>query len=308
MKIKHFMDIQRIREQADEGTAPNIGGFSVGDHIVIQEKVDGANASIRYDRETGKLAVFSRNQQLFDDKALKGFWSYVQTLPAEEYKETESYAIFGEWLIPHAVEYRPEAYNKWYVYDIYDTEKRTYLPQTAVREFCERHNLTYVKTFYDGPFVSWEHCRSFVGQSEIALDQGEGAIVKNQTKLGAEDRENPSVIKIVCENFAEVRKKKKQVEDPEKRSEMVKAQAIVEQIVTPRRVEKEWMKMRDEGLIADLEVKPNIQILAKNLPVRIYQDCVKEEPELVNSCGEYFGKLCQKRVMKLIREIEVSRK
>lgn len=73
MKIKHFMDIQRIREQADEGTASNIGGFSVGDHIVIQEKVDGANASIRYDRETGKLAVFSRNQQLFDDKALKGF-------------------------------------------------------------------------------------------------------------------------------------------------------------------------------------------------------------------------------------------
>ena len=29
MKIKHFMDIQRIREQADEGTASNIGGFSV---------------------------------------------------------------------------------------------------------------------------------------------------------------------------------------------------------------------------------------------------------------------------------------
>lgn len=244
MKIKHFMDIQRIREQADEGTASNIGGFSVGDHIVIQEKVDGANVSIRYDRETGKLAVFSRNQQLFDDKALKGFWSYVQTLPAEEYRETESYAIFGEWLIPHAVEYRPEAYNKWYVYDIYDTEKRTYLPQSAVREFCERQNLTYVKTFYEGPFVSWEHCRSFVGQSEIALDQGEGAIVKNQTKLGAEDRENPSVIKIVCENFAEVRKKKKQVEDPEKRSEIGKAQAIVEQIVTPRRVEKEWMKIR----------------------------------------------------------------
>lgn len=67
-------------------------------------------------------------------------------------------------------------------------------------------------------------------------------------------------------------------------------------------------KMRDEGLIADLEVKQNIQILAKNLPMRIYQDCVKEEPELVNSCREYFGKLCQKRVMKLIREIEASRK
>ncbi len=71
MKIKHFMDIQRIREQADEGTASNIGGFSVGDHIVIQEKVDGANASIRYDRETGKLAGFSRNQQPLTTRHLR---------------------------------------------------------------------------------------------------------------------------------------------------------------------------------------------------------------------------------------------
>lgn len=51
---KKFMDIQRIKpEYAD--------GFSVGDYIVIQEKVDGANAAIRYDSETDTIVA---NQEI----------------------------------------------------------------------------------------------------------------------------------------------------------------------------------------------------------------------------------------------------
>lgn len=308
MRIRHFMNIPRIREKSDELTTANTEGFKPGDHIVIQEKIDGANASIRYNAENGKMAVFSRKKELFDDTALKGFWSYAQALPAEEYRDTEAYVIFGEWLIPHTVEYREEAYGKWYVYDIYDTEKNGYLPQSEVKKFCERHHLIYVKTFYDGPFISWEHCRSFAGKSEIAIEQGEGVVVKNQTKLNCEGKGTPFVIKIVCENFSEVRKKKKKIKDPEKKRAAEAAETLVEQIVTSRRVEKEWMKMRDEGLVADMEFEPNIKILAKNLPLRIYQDCIKEEKEIVTACGEYFGKLCQKRVMKLIWKMGRSRK
>lgn len=306
MRIKRFMDIQRIREKSDEWTTANTEGFKPGDHIVIQEKIDGANASVRYNAESGKIAVFSRNQELFDDKALKGFWSYAQALPAEDYRDTEAYVVFGEWLIPHAVEYRAEAYGKWYVYDIYDTEKNGYLPQSVVKQFCEKHHLIYVNTFYDGPFISWEHCRSFAGKSEIAVQQGEGVVVKNQTKLNCAGRKTPFVIKIVCENFSEISKKKKRSRMQKRNMEA--AEVLVEQIVTSRRVEKEWMKMRDEGLVADMELEPNIKILAKNLPLRIYQDCIKEEKEIVTACGEYFGKLCQKRVMKLIWEMGRSRK
>lgn len=54
---KKFMDIQRIKpEYAD--------GFSVGDYIVIQEKVDGANAAIRYDTETDTIVAQSRKNIL----------------------------------------------------------------------------------------------------------------------------------------------------------------------------------------------------------------------------------------------------
>ena len=42
---KKFMDIERIKENYADG-------FHKGDHIVIQEKIDGANCAIRYDSET----------------------------------------------------------------------------------------------------------------------------------------------------------------------------------------------------------------------------------------------------------------
>lgn len=52
MQHKKFMDIQRIKE----GIVEN---FQVGDKIVIEEKIDGANAAIRYDSETNTVVAQS---------------------------------------------------------------------------------------------------------------------------------------------------------------------------------------------------------------------------------------------------------
>lgn len=63
MLQKKFMDISRIKEDT-EMTITNTSGFEVGDHIVIQEKMDGANAAISYDSESNKLVAFSRKMSL----------------------------------------------------------------------------------------------------------------------------------------------------------------------------------------------------------------------------------------------------
>ena len=57
------MDISRIKQET-ELTEANTSGFHVGDHIVVQIKFDGANASFRYDKETGKLNSFSRKNPM----------------------------------------------------------------------------------------------------------------------------------------------------------------------------------------------------------------------------------------------------
>lgn len=74
-------------------------------------------------------------------------------------------------------------------------------------------------------------------------------------------------------------------------------------VVTKRRVEKEIYKMRDEGIVPEKISPSDMKIVAQNLPKRIYKDCLKEERELVESAGEYFGKMCSSKAMCFAREI-----
>lgn len=303
MEQKRFMDIARVKV-GDELTRSNTDGFKPGDIIQITEKIDGSNASMRYDAETGKLVAFSRRLELTFNNTLSGFWNYVQSLNADDYKDTPNYVIFGEWLIRNAIRYNPEAYKKWYVYDIYDVEKEAYLPQTEVKKFAEEHGLTYVHVLYEGEFISWEHCKTFCNSPAYGKQQ-EGIVIKNQTNLNNPWSGTPFVLKIVNDCFSEVKKDnhKRKIEDPQKLKEKEFAQSIVDKVVTKRRVEKEIYKMRDDGILPEKISPQDMKNVAKYLPRRIYEDCVKEEKELVESAGGYFGKLCGSTAMKLAREI-----
>lgn len=133
-------------------------------------------------------------------------------------------------------------------------------------------------------------------------DKQEGIVVKNQTKLNdPTNTRMPFVLKIVNECFSEVKKEK--VEDPEIVKAKEHARNIVDMIVTKRRVEKELYKMRDEGIVPEKIAPQDMKIVAQNLPKRIYQDCIKEEKELVDSAGEFFGKMCNAKAMGFAKEI-----
>lgn len=298
MEQKKFMNISRLKESYEKG-------FQPGDMIVIQEKVDGSNASFRYDEESGKLISFSRNKTLDFNNTLNGYYNYVNTLNPEEYKESNSYVVFGEWTgAKNAIVYDELHTGKWYVYDIYDTNEEKYLTQNQVMKFVIDHGLTYVHTYYSGPFISWEHVMSFVGKPAYG-PVNEGVVVKNQTRLNDPDNRLPFVVKIVGEEFHEIKKSnhiKKSV-DPQKMQERKEAMEIVGSIVTRRRVEKELYKMRDEGIIPSEWGERDMQIIARTLPSRIYADCVKEEKETVDSAGQYFGKFCSSESMKHARNI-----
>jgi len=297
------MDISRVKF-GDELTPANIGGFEVGDIIQISEKWDGSNASIRYDVETGKLAAFSRRLKLSFDNTLNGFWNYVQGLNPEDYKNTPNYVIFGEWGVKNAIVYKTEFYKNWYVYDIYDVEEEKYLPQSEVKKFVEEHGLTYIHVLYEGEFISWDHCMTFCNNPAYG-DKQEGIVIKNQSKLNNKYSRTPFVLKIVNECFSEVKKDnhRQKIEDPQKIKEREHAQGIVDQIVTKRRIEKEIYKMRDEGIVPEKITSQDMKIVAQNLPKRIYQDCLKEEKELVEAAGEFFGKMCGSKSMYFAKEI-----
>lgn len=297
MERKSFMDIQRLKE----GFADD---FRPGDEIVIQEKFDGSNASFRYDVETGKLVAFSRRQTLNPlDNTLSGFYNYIQSLNADEFKDYPDYVVFGEWSgARNAIIYYPECTKKWYVFDIYDVNEQVYLQQSEVKKFAEEHGLDYINTYYVGPFISWDHVMSFMGTSAYG-DIQEGIIV--QTKLNDPNTRLPFVVKIVGEKFHEIKKTNhaKKVVDPKKLQERAAAQELTESIVTRRRVEKELYKMRDDGIIPADWCEKDMKTVARELPSRIYQDCIKEEPETVTEIGQFFGKFCSSTAMKYARNI-----
>lgn len=298
MKQKKFMDIQRIKEGF-------VDGFRTNDMIVVQEKVDGSNASCRYDSETNKMVAFSIKKILDQFNTLNGFYNYIQELDVNEYKDYPNYVIFGEWTgARNAIIYNQECTKKWYVFDIYDVDKEEYLPQEYVREFAKQHNLIYVNTYYNGPFIDWDHVMSFIGTSAYGETQ-EGIVIKNQSRLNDPNGRLPFVLKIVGEKFQEIQKSNhiRKIQDPKKLQERKNAILLTESIVTHRRVAKELYKMRDEGIIPQEWNEKDMGIIAKLLPRRIYNDCVKEEPDIVSKVGESFGKFCSSTCMKHARNI-----
>jgi hypothetical protein len=304
--MKHFMDISRIKEnESSELRISNIGAFQPGDIIQISEKIDGANASIALG-DNGNLVAFSRKNELNYQNNLRGFWNYVQTLDKEKFQDLGSRVCFGEWLVSHTVKYNADAYNKWYVYDMYDTETEEWLPQSVVKEFAEVHGLEYIHVLYEGEFISWDHCRTFLNSPAYG-DKQEGIVVKNQSKLNYPDVRRPFYLKIVNDSFSETKTHNyvKKVLDPQHQEEKNQAEEIANEVVTKARVQKEIHKMIDEGILPEKLQPKDMSMVARNLPKRIYDDIVKEELERISDTigNQYFGKAVNAVTMNYAKDI-----
>lgn len=319
--VQHkFVDIDYIREEdldlgitKPDGTKAirpkNTGAFEVGDIIQITTKIDGANASIAWDETTGKLEIFSRTNLLDQPGALRGFYDYIKTEvePKLDMSKHPDIVVFGEWLVSHSVSYNKEAYGKWYVYDIWNKKFGGYMAQSVVSGFCREYRLNYVEELYYGPFISWEHCRSFLGKSTAYGPEQEGIVIKNQTKLEKDDNKNPIYIKIVDEKFKEHISPKshrlKATADPEKQKELEQSTKLMETIVTEARMKKVLLKLIDEGVLQSELTPKDIGSAIKHISKRVFEDVLKEEPETMSAAGQSAGKICNNIVIKFVKAL-----
>ena len=306
--MKKYLDIERCKQKYAET-------FNVGEDIVIQEKIDGSNASIRYDEESGTLKAFSRRLELDADNTLNGFWDYVQTLNLDTFKEIlgSRYIVFGEWMgAKHAIKYPENVYGKFWMFDVWDTQTEQYLPYEETRSFydkliaCgnEENKFNFVPVFYIGKFESWEKTSELVGRTEVGAEPtGEGIVIKRQNCLDSKSSRLPFYVKIVSEQFSEVHKSKKQKAiDPEAIAKKEANLALAATIVTPQRVQKMIYKFIEDGLLPQDWDEHNLKDISKILPNAIYQDCVKEESETVQQV-EDFGKVAAKLSMSIVRDL-----
>lgn len=292
MEHVKYISINRIKEEFEFR-------FRKGDKIIIQEKIDGANIAVRYDSETDMIVAQSRNNILGEDSDFNGFIDWKNTLDKNLIKSVlgDNLVLFGEWLAPHRVVYPEERYRKAYFYDVFDTEIQGYLPQDRVKEIIEALNLTYVPVFYEGEFISWEHCRQFVGQTQLGGELGEGIVVKDISRL---NMSSVFYLKIVHEKFSEVKIPKKDKSLNTKQS--TESELLAETIITPVRIEKILDKLVDEGVLPKDWGIDEQSLILKNLTKFVYEDCMKEESETVKKI-ENFGKIANRISVRIFKDI-----
>lgn len=299
MKQKKYLDIERLKEKY-------MSAFNKGEHIVIQEKLDGANSAICYDAETGTLKAFSRRNELTPQSNLQGFYEFVQKLDPTIVSAVlgTRYILFGEWLVKHTIKYPEDKMKQFYVFDVWDTTIEQYIPWEQVKQFAEFIGLKTVPLFFDGKFTSWGDVTAFVGKTEMGGEPtGEGIVIKSQDRLNNKFSGTPSYVKIVAKEFSEVHQPKPQKDiDPEKFAARQAAEDLAATIVTARRVTKGLEKFIEDTLIPADWDEHDMSTIARNLPRAIYNDCLKEEPEIVSQI-ENFGKICGTLTMKHVRNI-----
>ena len=297
---KRYVDIERLKDKY-------ASAFHTGEHITITEKIDGANAAIAYDAENGRLVAFSRRQMLNADNTLQGFYAYVLTLDPVKWADVTfngRYIVFGEWLVKHTIRYPDEFMRQFYVFDVWDTQIEQYVPWFLTHQIANALGLKTVPLFYDGEFTSWDDIYAMVGRTHMGAEPtGEGIVIKSQDRLDNRFSGTPAYVKIVAKEFSEVHQSKPQKEiDPAKIAARQAAEDLAATIVTQRRVEKAIQKFVEDGIIPENWDEKDLGTIAKNLPRAIYDDCVKEEPDIVNQIDN-FGKICASLAMKHARNL-----
>lgn len=266
---KKYSEIIRL------GHKNTLGVLKEEDKIVIQEKLDGANASFR--RVGDELVSFSRNNPLSEENTLGGFYEFVKNLNIHV---GEGLIFFGEWLNPHKVKYAEHSKTFW-LYDVYDTVSEKYLPFDTVKAVAETLGLNLIPVFYEGEYKSFEHLQSFVGKTELGgklgdIETGEGIVVKN---VDYTDRfGNQVFVKLVTDSFREVQKQKAP-KDP--KIALTAEQRFVDYTVTEARVEKLLYKFVDEGILDEHFGIEDMGTILRNMNVRVTEDILKEESDLI---------------------------
>ncbi|ODP28231.1 hypothetical protein PTI45_02388 [Paenibacillus nuruki] len=291
-EMKKYMSVVRLGHKTTENV------LQLGDPIIIQEKLDGANGSFKL--EEGKIVAFSRNEQLTEQNNLQGFYEWTQTLDADLLRSDVVY--FGEWLTKHKINYG-DLTKQFFLFDLYDVEKEKYIHFTEVKKEAERLELRLIPVFYEGEYQSLEHLESFIGQTALGVKKGEGIVVKNvdyQDVYG-----NQLFVKLVIDAFKEVQRIKKP-KDPNFQSAEIEA---VKSVLTTARVEKWIYKLIDEGsLQANFGIQ-DMALILKQLSSRIVEDILQEESEQIASFDlKEIRKVIGKQLPALIKEVIDAKK
>ncbi|KAJ8079568.1 hypothetical protein PM082_011155 [Marasmius tenuissimus] len=161
---------------------------AMGGHVVITEKVDGANMGFSLSSDRTQIVVQNRshyvNSSSHEQFKKLGLWierhreDLFAVLDRDELF-AERYILFGEWLYAtHSIPYTglPDLFM---AFDLYDRSTDTFIDRKTLTSLLKPTGIAIVPEIYEGPMVSSDDLKAMVErQSNFWDGRVEGIYVK----------------------------------------------------------------------------------------------------------------------------------
>jgi len=182
MKYPEFMEypeIPHLREVLD---------ILDSDTLEVYEKLDGGNTQIRNHRGrvlTGSRANFLKREELFRFDWFKNFNKWAKS-NYSLYNLPENLIVYGEFMAYHTIPYYPNVVNKFFLIDVYDMEKKRFLPYKKAQENLEGKfgvkNIPFLETLADGR-LDLDQIKNLATEESTYTSYGrEGVVIKDYEK------------------------------------------------------------------------------------------------------------------------------
>ncbi len=257
--------------------------------VHVFPKLDGTNASVWSDGS--EVFAGSRNRVLSIDADNAGFFNWVLSGDVKAgnlrlIAEANPHLIFyGEWMVPHTLKtYRQETWRRFWIFDVYDRNKGTYLSYEEYAPMLE--GLDVIEPLCTIQDPSEEQMKAQVETNTYLIEDGaglgEGVVLKNYLWR----KSGHPWAKVVRNSFKE--ENRRAFGHAHKTGEFQVEAAIAEEFVTAHLVGKTRAKVVLD-VANDLEVdvtQPNWQqhLEAENrgrvipqLLSRVFHDLITEE-------------------------------
>lgn len=142
-----------------------------GRHLVVEEKMDGANCALSFG-STGRLQLQSRGHYLGGGEREKQFhllktWAHCHTLELWE-ALADRYILYGEWLYAKHTVFYTNLPHYFMEFDILDKSSGAFLNTGRRREFLRRLPfVASVEVLYEGVVNSMQVLKDLVGPSHF---------------------------------------------------------------------------------------------------------------------------------------------